>query len=93
MMISEDEIILLKNRVQKSQNKKGYILKLKNGKTYIGNSVIELLKKVENQREIKYILTNETNFLEIELEYIKKNTTKDFEIYVLKDNEIIEYKI
>lgn len=92
-MISEDEIILLKNSVQKSKNNKGYVLKLKNGKAYIGNSVIELFKKVENQRNIKYILTNLTNFSEIELEYIKKNTAKDFDIYVLKDNEVIEYKI
>ena len=93
MMISEDEIILLKNRVQKSQNNKGYILKFKNGKIDISNSLIELLEKVENKNDIKYILTNLTKFSEIELEYMKKNTTKDFKIYILKDNELIEYKI
>lgn len=91
-MISEDEIILLKNIEQKTKNNKGYILKLKNGKISIGNSLIELFEQLKNQNEIIYILTNLTKFSEIELHYIKKNTTKDFKIYILKDNELIEYK-
>ena len=92
-MISEDEIILLKNIVQKSQNNKGYVLKYKNGKIDVGESLIELFKKVINVDEIKFLLTNLIEFNEKEINYIKKYNQKDFKIYVLNDNELIEYKI
>lgn len=96
-MITEDDLILVENAMEKSINEIGYLLTTKSGKKIVSSiSINDIFEKAKNEN-YKYLLVlgkEEKEVLKkINIEKIKKNVDKNFVIYIATKNEIKEYKI
>ena len=92
MKISEDDIILFNRIIEK--NKNAFLLKTKNGKTYLSNdSIKDVFEKAEFENEFEYLITIDKNINEENIKFIKSKVEKEFKIYLIKENKIIEAKI
>ena len=91
-MISEDDIILFNRMLEKSQNT--FLLKSKNGKTYLScQSLEDLFEKAKLENEFEYLITIDKNINEENIKFITSKVEKEFKIYLIKENKIIEAKI
>ena len=92
MKISEDDIILFNKIVEK--NKNAFVLKSKNGKSYLScKSIQDLFEKAEFENEFEYLITIDKNINEENIKFIKAKVEKGFKLYLVKENKIIEAKI
>lgn len=92
MKISEDDIILFNRIIEK--NKNAFLLKTKNGKTYLSNdSIKDVFEKAEFENEFEYLITIDKNINEENIKFIKAKVEKVFKIYLIKEDKIIEAKI
>lgn len=96
-MITEDDLILVENAMEKSINEIGYLLTTKSGKKIVSSiSINDIFEKAKNEN-YKYLLVlgkEEKEVLKkINIEKIKKNDDKNFVIFIAAENEIKEYKI
>lgn len=92
MKISEDDIVLFNRMIEK--NKNAFLLKSKNGKTYLScESVEDLFEKAKVENEFEYLITIDKNINEKNIKFITEKVEKEFKIYVIKGNKIIEAKI
>lgn len=91
-MISEDDIILFNRIIEK--NKNAFLLKSKNGKSYLSSkSLQELFEKAKFENEFEYLITVDKNINEENIKFITTKVKKEFKIYLIKENKIIEAKI
>ena len=92
MKIGDDDIILFNRIIEK--NKNAFLLKTKNGKTYLSNdSIKDVFEKAEFENEFEYLITIDKNINEKNIKFITEKVEKEFKIYVIKGNKIIEAKI
>lgn len=92
MKISEDDIILFYKIIEK--NKNAFVLKSKNGKSYLSSKSIEdVFKKAKFEEQFEYLITVDKNINEEVIKVITEKVGKEFKIYLIKEDKIIEAKI
>ena len=92
MKISEDDIILFNRIIEK--NKNAFLLKTKNGKSYLSSeSLQDLFEKAKFENEFEYLITIDKNMNNENIKNIITKVGKEFKIYLIKENKIIEAKI
>lgn len=92
MKISEDDIILFNRIIKKHKN--AFLLKSKNGKSYLSNeSLQDLFENAKFENEFECLITTDKNINEENIKLITTKVGKEFKIYLIKENKIIEAKI
>lgn len=92
-MISKDDLILLKRMKEKSKDGNAFVLKSKNGKTYVSSSsLLNTFEKAKNEKDFEYLLMDYKSINEEKIKNIIKKMGKDFKVYLVKDDKIIEAK-